>query len=42
MYLNAWVLSLNSGRRSANAELAEAFLFPSPHFKGWGLKDICW
>lgn len=42
MYSNARILSLNSGRRIANEELTEEFLFYSPHFKGWGLKDIRW
>lgn len=42
MQSNACGLSLNSGKRIANAELTEEFLFPSPHFKDWGLKDIGW
>lgn len=42
MYSNARSLSLYSGRRIANEELTEEFLFHSPHFKGWGLKAISW
>lgn len=41
MYLNARILSLK-GKGIANAKLTEEFLFPSPYFKGWRLKDISW
>lgn len=34
--------SVNSGKGTAYAELTEIFIFPSPHFRGWGLKDISW
>lgn len=46
MYSNVccgvFFFSVNSGKGTAYAELTEIFIFPSPHFRGWGLKDISW